>query len=153
MTAPVYSYTYDAYGNLKTITDPVGNSTASDPDDRITSLTYDLSGRQLTRTLPLGQSEEFRYDSLGRQVFHRSFEGVVEQNVYDPQSGRLVAKNFFDTEAQYNGYIADPPTASPTDSHAYTYDAFGRQKSYQVIRRGGVLMDTDPEPWDLDWRW
>lgn len=135
-----YTYGYDIYGNQTSITDPNGHET---------TFTFDHLGRQLTRTLPLGQAgevghvpggfvEQMIYDdtpgsqivgdkssSVGFGQLSRSidFEGRVTQYLYDNTAsggGRLVEKRYFNNTTDFgNGTVARSVT--------YTYDAFGRQ--------------------------
>jgi len=63
---PTTVYGYDTYGNLASITDAKG---------RVTSFTFDQFGHQLTRTLPMTQSESTTYDLYGREATHVDFKG------------------------------------------------------------------------------
>ncbi|HEX6985901.1 MAG TPA: hypothetical protein VF170_11015 [Planctomycetaceae bacterium] len=127
---PRYEYGYDAFGNQTRIVDPNGHETR---------FTFDGRGNQLSRTLPLGFgedgkqgtaddpaavgfTEEFRYDDRGRQTLHVSFEGVVTEFAYDPATGRLAAKRFFENLTRYAG-----GAGTPSEVWAYASDAFGRQ--------------------------
>ena len=53
---PLLSYD-DAYGNLTSVADPLG---------QITTYRYDALGRKVAETLPMGQTETWAYDDLGR---------------------------------------------------------------------------------------
>ncbi len=160
---PRYEYTHDAQGNLVGIRDnayQVGSDiyyahggTANDftehYDTRLTWFTFDVNGRQLTRTLPLGVREEFAttlpdqlpfpetdaarlpfteyfaYNDLGQQTLHVSFEGIVTAFVYDDFSGsggRLLEKQFF---TGLDAYHAAP--SEPDELWSFSYNAFGRQ--------------------------
>lgn len=86
-TSPVYSYTYDLFGNLLTATDALNNVTtysydhlhrliqviAADPDGAgpqtspVTSYTYDNAGHLLSVTDPLSRITSYTYDALGRR--------------------------------------------------------------------------------------
>ncbi|MEX0819437.1 MAG: hypothetical protein WD070_07580, partial [Pirellulaceae bacterium] len=160
LTNPVYEYLYDANGNQTHIIDPYGNTTV---------FTFDASGRQLTRTLPLGSSsfnpiangvgiptddterhpftEYSAYDNRGRQYLHISFEGIVTELVFDDNvgqvsnlpSGRLVAKNFYPDLAAYDG-----GQGTPNESWLYTYDEFGREVevTQEVSATGSASAST-----------
>src|SRR6266436_5543307 len=112
--------------------------------DTFAAPSVDAEGRQLTRTLPLGQGQQngatmdeivawsadqpdlteyFGYDDAGREVLHLTFEGRLIQSVYDDTAqggGRLVAQKFFDNLTQYAG-----GEGTPARSVTYSYDAFG----------------------------
>ena len=67
-------------------------------------------------------TEYFAYDDLGRQTLHLSFEGVVEQLVYDSATGRLSEQRFFPSLTAYsNGQ------GTPSEIWSFQFDAFGRQ--------------------------
>ena len=134
---PRYDYAYDALGNRTLLRDPLG---------RETRWTYDLAGRVLSRTLPLGFgpdgkagtsddafrtepfTEQFAYDEYGRPVKHVSFEGIVTVSRYDRASGdrfgtgALLEQRFYRSVHDY----ADG-NGSPMEMWAFGYDAFGRQ--------------------------
>jgi YD repeat-containing protein len=139
LASPRYEYAYDGQGNQTLIQDPLG---------RRTTFTFDARGRQLTRTLPLGQgqsgafTERFEYDDFGRQTLHVSFEGVVTQFVYDDgpsRTGRLAEKKFFDNLVAFNN-----GAGTPTEKVAYAYDAFGRQVAevWSTRNASGILEET-----------
>lgn len=134
---PRYEYGYDALGNRTLMRDPFGRETRWE---------YDLAGRQLSRTLPLGFgpdgkagtaddasranpfTEFFHYDDHGRLSRHVSFEGTVTVSQYDQSSdGRfgtndLIAQKYYPSVTSYaNG------TGTPQEVWSFGYDAFGRQ--------------------------
>ena len=117
--AAKYLYSYDAEGRQTSLIDPLG---------RETTWEFDSQGRQVGRTLPLGAgwTERMEYDDLGRQKLAVSFEGVVTEYVYDTY-GRMSGQRFFASMAAYNN-----GAGTPTETWAYTFDAFGRQLS--VVR-------------------
>ena len=138
---PVYQYAYDAQGNQTLIRDPNGHETR---------FSYDQQGRQESRTLPLGFGEDgikgtpddpapgtftesFEYDDLGRRTLHVSFEGTVTERVYDPDNGRLAERRFFDNLTAY-----DNGAGTPSETWAYTYDAFGREVEVRQDDGSGV---------------
>jgi YD repeat-containing protein len=151
MVQPRWEYGYDAQGNHVSIRDNVvqvsvgvglydHDGTPGD-DTRLTTFTYDADGRQLSRTLPEGQTEEHRYNDLGQLVLDVSFEGVVTEYVYATEpgaGGRLVAKRFFDDLAAY----ADG-SGVPAELVAYSYDTFGRQVEVVQDRDGDLATTAD----------
>ena len=88
----------------------------TDPKGRQTTFTYDALGRQLTRTLPMGQTEHKVYNSLGQLETETDFKGIVTEFIYD-NFGRLTEKTYTD------------PSTGVTDSVTFTYDALGRQST------------------------
>jgi len=137
MTNPTYQYGYDVFGNQTSIQDPLG---------RVTQFTFDERGNELSRTLPLGVehggfTETFQYDDLGRQTLHVSFEGAVTQSIYDPQTGRLSEKRFFDNLTDYNG-----GAGTPNETWTYEYDAFDRVVS--VTQSDGTTTSTTTTTYD-----
>jgi RHS repeat-associated protein len=110
---PTYQYGYDASGNQTSITAPNGGQT---------TFTYDANGNLLSTTLPLGQAQSTQYDSQGRPVLAVSYEGIVTQSVYDPQTGNLAQTLLYPDSAAYND-----GQGMPSETIGYKYDAFGRQ--------------------------
>ena len=116
-----YEYSYDAYGNLAKVKDPLG---------RETKYEYDQMGRKVKATLPMGQSETWRYDALGRMDRHVDFNGKVEKLAYD-SLGRLSIDSFHDSEA-----------GAAVDAITYAYDSYaaadGVRKDSVVDSRHGT---------------
>lgn len=113
---PVYTYEYDASGNLTQITYPNGHST---------TFTFNVDGQQLTRTLPEGQTEYTYYDERGRVDYHVSFEGVVSQYAYDDTAfgqGRVSEQRFYPSLTAF-----DDGEGDAAEVWLYRYDVFGRQ--------------------------
>lgn len=124
------------------------------PKDKghVTTFTYDADGRQLTRTLPLGNiagatpgsfTERTVYVSAAEAgtvggTWHRmygaakysvDFEGRVTAFEYDTSTlggGRLVATRHYDTLQAYQN---DSTGTAAARRISYTYDAMGRQIS------------------------
>jgi RHS repeat-associated protein len=78
------TYAYDEQGNKTTQTDALG---------RVTAWTYDKNGRNLTRKLPLGQTESFAYNTAGERTQHTTFNNEVMSYTYDGL-GRIASINF-----------------------------------------------------------
>ncbi len=115
---PRYAYTYDIYGNQKSITDPKG---------RVTKFTYDELHRQTSRQLPEGViagdgsfTETMQYDALGQLELSIDFEGRHTAYGYDGL-GRLASKAYFVDAAAY-----DNGNGTPAETVDYTNDALGR---------------------------
>ncbi|MCA9078376.1 MAG: putative Ig domain-containing protein [Planctomycetaceae bacterium] len=152
---PVYHYVYDEWGNQTLLIDPLG---------RETRWTYDEQGRELSRTLPLGFgpdgiegtaddatlpegdfAESFEYDERGRRTLHVSFEGKVTQFVYDPLTGRLDERRFFDNLTDY-----DDGNGTPAEVWSHQYDAFGRE--VEVTQTEGANVRTFNREFDAQGR-
>ncbi len=151
---PRYAYTYDIYGNQKSITDPKG---------RVTKFTYDELHRQTSRQLPVGViagdttfTETMHYSDtplanllllttpeisvgLGQIEYTVDFEGRVTAYRYDNSpngGGRLVARYYYDERDDYTTDAGDDSLDNPDEVVSYTHDALGRQTQ--------VVQDFDP---------
>ncbi|UDQ98297.1 RHS repeat-associated core domain-containing protein [Lentisphaerota bacterium WC36G] len=123
MTTPEWNYDYNQYGQMEKITDPLG---------RETTFTYDEYGRQLSRTLPMGQTESQEYNTLGQLVKQINFAEEQTSYVYD-QLGRT-------SMIEYRTSGASPPAETVT----IVYDELGR-KSQIVESRGTTEYSYDSE--------
>ena len=127
------SYTYDARGNLKTVTDAAGNLTSinydllsrktsmSDPDMGGWSYTYDSDGNLETQTDAIGTKLKFVYDALNRMTEKR------QCTIADCSAYTVLASYGYDSIA--NGNYGKGKRTSMTDasgSMAYKYDVRGR---------------------------
>ena len=157
LTHPRYEYDYDSYGRLTTIRDPKG---------RETHFTYDEFGRQLTRTLPMGQTECQSYNALGQLQFKADFKGQVTEFRYD-HLGRVSEKRLYPNVGDNNNVGGGVPTGEPCDPcssadflvcagptpdavYTFTYDDFGRQS--QIEERGGGTSSLTTFGYDPDGR-
>ena len=137
---PRYEYDYDTYGRLTTIRDPKG---------RETHFSYDELGRQLTRTLPLDQSECQSYNSLGQLEFKADFKGQVTEFLYDAL-GRVQEKRLYAANNNVGGGVptGDPCDATtnlpstPDETITYIYDELGRQAQITENVGGGTTRRT-----------
>jgi YD repeat-containing protein len=160
MDAPRFDYAYDWSGNQTVLQDALG---------RRTNFVFDSSGRQVSRTLPSGLTEQFTYNELGQPKTHQSFEGVITESIYDnaktnvPETdptykvgtGRLVEQRYFAPNSYNNGF------GTPTERLRFQYDAFGRKikaekfvgntntvsrtESWQYNDRGQLVVENKPE--------
>ena len=74
--------------------DEVGNRISQiDANQHATTWTYDKLGRVLSRTLPLGMTETFVYDS-GNLKSHTDFDGKTTTFSYDADNDRLLATTY-----------------------------------------------------------
>ncbi|MFW6154176.1 MAG: putative Ig domain-containing protein [Planctomycetota bacterium] len=139
---PRYEYDYDSFGNLTATRTGIFQTSPSIDEPATsdyfvqtpqeTTFTYDAWGRQVSRTLPEGQTETSTYDHLGRVTKTVDFESRVTEYIYDDTpgtGGRLIGKTYRLSEA-------DPVALSV----AYHYDALGRET--KVVE---THWDTTPE--------
>ncbi len=112
LVEPRYEYDYDVYGRLTTI---------RDPKSRETRFTYDELGRQLTRTLPLGQTESQAYNELGQLHTRIDFKEQITEFLYDGL-GRVTTKNLYENQSFFD-------SRTPNESISFAYDDLGRQSA------------------------
>jgi len=136
---PHWQYSY-LQGQQMTQVDPKGNTT---------SFTYDALGRELSRTLPDGQSggsnaghetETFSYDQYGNQNGHVDFNGNTTVNSYyttGVHAGLI-------QEADYYKYPHVPSGNSPDETVIYGYDSLNRQSSVDDSVSGITSYTYDP---------
>ena len=115
--------TYDAAGNLKTVTDALNHTTTYtydalgnltqivNPDGSATQYAYDKLGRIVSTTDALGNTTAYTYDANGNQTSATDAEGNTTSYTYDA-AGQLVSS-------------ADPSGSVAT----YAYDGLGRNTS------------------------
>ena len=139
--------TYDAWGNLKTLTDPVSSITnlyASCGDIRRTTVEgstwifqYDDRGNRTSMTDPDAGTTTYVYDALGRETQHVDGRGVVFVTNYD-YLGRVTSR----TATQGNtstisytygtsgtGQMRVTGESNGTWTKSYVYDTYGRVTS------------------------
>lgn len=130
---PRWEYTYDQYGQRTSIKDPKGN---------VTNFTYDYAGRQLSRTLPMGQKETTEYNRYGQLAKQTDFKGQSVEMIYDTL-GRKTAQKY---------YAVDSTTVA--EEIQFTYDDMGRTKTivapqgtteYTYNTRGELTQVSTPE--------
>ncbi|GAB3406654.1 RHS repeat domain-containing protein [Flindersiella endophytica] len=141
-------YTYEPDGQLKSMTDPAGNTwsydydergrkvSESDPDKGTTTYTYDDLDQLLTKRDARGETLAYVYDNVGRAT--EVHEGSLQ--------GRKLAEWVFDT------ILPGMPTSSTrydANGNAYTnritgYDAAGRATAseYVIPASEGALAGT-----------
>lgn len=105
---PRWEYSYNQYGQRTSIKDPKGN---------VTTFTYDYAGRQLTRTLPMGQKETAEYNNYGQLIKQTDFKGQTVETTYDS----------FGRQATQKYYASNSTTAA--EETLFTYDGLGRTQS------------------------
>jgi YD repeat-containing protein len=102
-------------------------------------------GQQISRTLPLGQTEFFQYDNRNRQTLHVTFEGVHKRTLYDDSpmgGGRVLRYEWFANANDYSAMIASGSLESGVRWKQVTmsFDAMGRLTTTQHINAEGAVV-------------
>ena len=158
------TYTYDAAGQVITVTDPLGNVTTYEYDNlgRQTKVTqpdpdgeggqeapeylteYDAAGRVVQTTDPLGNVTTFLYDNLSRLIAQTDAEEGTTLYTYDLAGNRL---SLTDAEGNTTTWAYDPlnrvteETNELDQTRSFTYNAVGLLTRL-VDRRGWVREFT-----------
>ncbi|WP_240804680.1 DUF6531 domain-containing protein [Streptomyces sp. LRa12] len=126
--AKQYTWTlgYDKVGNRKTVTDPLGKTTAftwdadnrplsvTDPLNHTRSVTYDDNGNPEKTTDGLGHGMTLVYDDAGRLESSKTWAGYVSRYEYD-DDGHLSAEVSPEAERTTYGYDDDGRLAKLVD--------------------------------------
>ncbi|MGC3972206.1 MAG: hypothetical protein QM775_34155 [Pirellulales bacterium] len=134
LASSLTKYEYFADGRLKrTIETYVGGE--SDPNNQITSYTYDELGRKRTTTSN-GTPVNYTYDELGRLLETRSAEGTSTTNIYN-SAGQLTKTV---SKEKQTDPEADPAEVTST---VYKYDQVGATYSSTVTGRTETKYEYD----------
>jgi len=156
--------TYDAHGNLRTVTEPGNLVTTYDYDsgDRLTkvtypggrylSFTYDAFGRRASMTDQTGYVVNYTYDTVGR--LYRLTDGVgalIVQYSYDAGSrlsrqdngNGTYTNTSYDVAGQVLSIANHAPGGAVNSRFDYTYDVLGRRVSMTTID-GAWTYGYDP---------
>ncbi|WP_129309297.1 DUF6531 domain-containing protein [Streptomyces sp. L2] len=113
-----WTFGYDKVGNRKTVTDPLGKTTAlswdadnrplsvTDPLNHTRSVTYDEDGNLVKTTDGLGHGTTLTYDEDSRLTSSKTWSGYVTRYEYD-DDGHLTAQVSPENERTTYGYDAD----------------------------------------------
>ena len=124
-------FTYDAFGNMATVTDAEGNSIAYTYDDRgltetytdergfVTTYTYNQYGNVETATLPDGTVYRRVYDTSGNVVQEIEAEGAPQQ--------RTLVQSFDAYNRLLSAEVLDANGVSLDGQMTYAYDAAGNK--------------------------
>jgi RHS repeat-associated protein len=143
--------TYDAYGDLASVTDPLGNKT---------TYTYDALGDRISQTNPAAVTTGYSYDAAGNLLTTTlvgytgnpsdpiAAENLVEDSrAYDPAGNLASDTNVMGTTTDYtyygNGQVASSYVAGSSGEeqvHTYSYDAAGNDVS--ETSPGGLVTNT-----------
>jgi YD repeat-containing protein len=109
---PTTRYTYDANGNVLTMTDPLG---------AVTSYNYDANGNLLSVEDPTGHTVSYSYDGNDQVTSQTAYtvpaQGIVGQSGYVAPSGAQTTYYVYDNQGQLS-YVIDP--LGNVTEHDYT---------------------------------
>jgi RHS repeat-associated protein len=174
-----WAATYDAKGNLTTLTEPTGATTRmrygstsfgqpvelTDAEGGVTRMTYDAAGNLERVTDPTDREVSFTYDARGRRTSMTDAAGTVQWR-YD-SAGRLVGSTDANGhEVTYTNDTAGRPVTL-TDARggvmAFAYDAVGNltgltdpeggEWSWEYDARNRLQSESDPSGASTDYRY
>ncbi len=140
--------TWDALGNPRTITSPLGGVTEMvydpagrltrtvDPVGNVSRITYDAAGRVATQTPPDGNTITFAYDAGGRQVSQTDVLGNSTTYAYDAGDRIVSMVDPSGAETSFERDDAGRVVAAT--------DALGNTTRYEVDALGRMIAVTDP---------
>ncbi|WP_395748832.1 RHS repeat-associated core domain-containing protein [Prosthecobacter sp.] len=163
---PTSTTTYDALGQVLTVTDPQGHVTSKFYDEAgrnwkvvapvlapntagpTTTTTFDAGGLPLTVTNPLGQTMTNTYDTHGRLIMTVDAAGITNSFDYDAAGNRT---SVVDGKGQTTTFVYDglnrlvSQTFANGDTTSYTYNAVQKlsQKSPRNITTSYTYDERD----------
>lgn len=148
--------TFDARGNLISVTDPTGTisyhlapdgkpSSIEAPGGITTTFTYDDTRRRVGMTDPSFGTTTYEYDASGNLAKETDANGKMKQYAYD-DFGRLTQTTTPELVTTYTYNNKDELTnvsSSNGTSKTFTYDAFGRLAASQESVMDGKWLRKD----------
>ncbi|MEK6747629.1 MAG: RHS repeat-associated core domain-containing protein [Pseudomonadota bacterium] len=138
------TYTYDAYYQLKTVTDINSN---------VTSFNYDVRGRKISMKDPDKGQWQYRYNAFGELVWQKDAEGQLVEMAYD-ELGRVVQRKekgedatratpetttwVYDSAVYGIGKLASVSNDITGYKRSLVYDVYGRP-----TQETGRILTTD----------
>ncbi len=133
--AVTYSYTYDRFGNVITIKNPM---------DEVTQFAYDEWGNTIRKTNPLGESFVYVYDNANNPIKITDPEGFSTEIEYDKNSNKIVTIDARGNESYYLYDYSDSLLGAmdPLGNTVVTdYDIFGNKLF--VTNQNGALTSYE----------
>ena len=148
--------TYDALGNLLSVTDPAGTiayNLAADgqpysvvaPGNIVTSFGYDKYRRQTSLVDPSLGTITYEYDDAGNIAKETDANGKVTQNEYDTYN-RLTKTTTPELATSYTYNVKDELTGISTNngtSKSFVYDSYGRLTTWKENGVDGKWLQKD----------
>ncbi len=142
LSAPVTTYTYDADGNMLTLTDPTLN---------VTTWTYDRQNRVTSETNQTGHADSDVYDANGNLIQETDRDGRVIVFAYD-RDNRLLSENYSGSSIAFaysvNGMVTAATDSSSGTMETFAYDNLNRLISENTVFSG--VSGTLTQSWGYD---
>lgn len=131
-TTQLFTYEYDGFGHTTKMIEPVG---------RTFSYIYSTNGVDLleVRQTRAGNNEllfQTAYDANHNPISSRDIAGQISTSTHNSR-GQLLTRTFpggliqtlsYDTNGYFTGFDGELP--GPSDSRSFTYDAYGRKRTF-----------------------
>ncbi|WP_257385189.1 RHS repeat-associated core domain-containing protein [Tahibacter caeni] len=137
----IWTYAYDAAGNLAAVTDPNAHTTTfgydandnrtrvTDANEHVTTFAYDERNRLTGKTYPGGDRWRWVYDGDGNRIRSTAPNGRVTETTYDALNRPMQTT-----------YLGAP--AGEVQSTAYTYDGNGNVRTTTETGSAGTRAET-----------
>ncbi|WP_017462622.1 putative Ig domain-containing protein [Dyella ginsengisoli] len=130
----VWTYGYDAAGNLTSVTSPAVNG-----QRQVTSYTYTADGHLASMTDALGNTTIYRYDDRGNRILERDAAGNTVTSTYSADD-QLLTRTVYRTPDPDGTDAADAGAPADPSTTRYVYDSQDRLRF--VIDADGVVQET-----------